>query len=471
MKHLRPYVSKRKDLNKVIAVIYLYCLPLRMIAPFRGLMSVFHGMSTYLDFIIGSVGLIIVLASNKFRLPTLERRTWESLRILIISTFILQVSSIIMAIYIEWRYGSYANESAFSGILGMEIYYAQYVSVIIYNIYVSKLLSRDKMRKIVTIVGNFLLVLAYLQILSLTFGGKIKEVLMRLDIFDIFMPGKTMWKLSLTGKEGAAAGVIFSIIILPSILSHIITRYRLKDNIVKLILWVVPIVFMKSSTAYMLIIVEMFVFVLVLVKKSRLRRSIIIGIISVMVIVAVVISFIGVNEDIFYLIFKKVLDKSNGSTVTRIVPIIVGLNVFFRFPLLGCGNGLQGYFFLEYIPEWAKLVPGSEVQSTIKIAERTIVNGGTFWNGIISGHGVLGIVISIIMAYVLVKLAKENRGNDRFWFYFFVLGFAAVITNGMQGEFVGNYMVMFVLSIPFMLDYQYEQMEGEKFRQYYYKSE
>lgn len=446
---------KGYDVNKVVAHTYLFCITLRMIYPLNEKLSSLHGLSWGTDFIISTFGMLILLLQNRAKV-TLDKTEAKLYRHIIIVVAIFDFLSIIMAIYTQLKYGEYAGESAFEGVAGMCVYYIHFALIVAFNIIIFNLLSENEIRKNLGCLCDFLLILGYAQIVAfkVTF---IDAFIRRIDICKILMPDEAMWKLSLTGREGSSAGSIFAILILPYLLSNILTKKLRKKYVMRLFLWLPVLYYMKSSLAYLLMIVCIGTFVYIGLMESEYKHHIknqiiIFCFVCAASLLAAEICGIRLSREtgsILYLIVDKFRDMKNLSTAIRWTPTLISIKLFLKNPFFGVGNGLQGYFYLENMPEWALEIFEMMPNHTGNV-RTTLHNAGGFWNGIISGYGLVGIVLMVRFIVLSYHTIKQKKHEAEFWYYFYVLGGTSILVSGLQSDFVGNYMVWLVLSIPFI---------------------
>lgn len=189
------------NLQRLVAIIYIYMLPFRMILQLSNLFVFFKGAAYYFDIVFHIIGLSLLLIRKK-RVPKEEKKLLNLIRNIVI---IFSIISIVMAFITQISKGSYAGETAFSGIVGMFIYFWQYYLIVYYDFFVFKMLSSKNILKILNRLCLFLLILGYVQIICLN-SNKIKLLFTKLDIFGVLFPADNMWKLSLTTLEGASAG-------------------------------------------------------------------------------------------------------------------------------------------------------------------------------------------------------------------------------------------------------------------------
>lgn len=171
-----------------------------------------------------------------------------------------------MAFITQISKGSYAGETAFSGIVGMFIYFWQYYLIVYYDFFVFKMLSSKNILKILNRLCLFLLILGYVQIICLN-SNKIKLLFTKLDIFGVLFPADNMWKLSLTTLEGASAGGLICCFVLPILYSQILMKKNY-FQVLQIFLWIPVVYFTKSSTAYILYVSTTITFVFFFFKNT-----------------------------------------------------------------------------------------------------------------------------------------------------------------------------------------------------------
>lgn len=453
--------SKNTTFERYIAKLYLFLLPIRMISPLLGVANLFHGAAIYFDFFLNVFGILIYLIRHNFVIKIFNDDSWKVFKTFILSICTLNLLSILMAIITQATKGSYAGETAFSGIFGMQIYFFQYIMIIAYNRHVFHLLTEEEIKSVISKTCFALLILGYYQLLVLLFGGFFRSFLEIIDVFDILWPDSSMWKLSLTGKEGASAGTIFAIFVLPFLLGQLLDNKNNKKNIIimQIILWVPLLVMMQSSSAYLMTFATICGFLLCKFSSDKRRRNcIILFFIIGIVCLLPLLDFIAdlLPPDIKYLVFDKALDMKNGSTVARFVPFATNWQAFLQSPIIGVGNGLQGYYYVDYFPEWARNVAGSDVMTFYNTAKTQIINGGLFFPSILSGYGLVGLLL-VLNIFIKIKNRMHALKGNTFAYNFFMISMWAILVCGFQSEFAGNYLIWFVIGLPFM---EYEKKDG-----------
>lgn len=448
---------KVQNVNRFIAKAYLFLLTIRMISPLVGPTAVLHGISTYFDLFLHILGLVLAIISSGGKLYLGDRESSRLFRLFVKIVIWFVISSIIMSVVIQLTYGNYAGESAFSGVIGQITYYIHYALIILYNIYVFKILSKDEIDRILGVECVFLLILGYYQILCYVVGGIFKTFGNTVDIFSVLFPGEGMLKLSLTATEGAKAGGICAVLVLPYLFSKVLSGVRSRKYYLQIILWIPVVISMQSTSAYLMIFAEVMGFFYFLSKSGNRQRSkfwqmlllvLLIGSFAILFIPDYYMNSVFNKDAISYLIFSKISDSNNGSTMMRTAPLIINWKVFLRFPIFGVGNGLQGYFYTEFFPQEALSVPG--VMNLYSVAHNTIVNGALFFPSILSGYGIVGTTFVCIYIFRMFRVIESKKRNLGIFYMMFKIALVGIVVHGFQTEFAGSYFIWFVLSIPFM---------------------
>ncbi len=431
-----------------IAKWYVYLLTIRMISQISVLSDVMHGAGVYFDVILHGIGLYLIIFKRR-KLPSSANQAKKLFHYFASIVLLCNFSSLIMAAYTQVTIGNYAEETAFEGIMGMQIYFFQYVFMLFYNMYVFDILGGEKILAILYKLCKLLLVLGYVQI-ACVLNGTIRGILSSVDVFNVLQPGGDWVKVPLTGSEGASGGSLLACFVFPILFARYLTNRNKKELL--LVLAFMPILlFTLSTTGYILFFACVFSFILFTNKKSRSIAFTIIT--SLAVLVGITVSQLDSEQQVIlrYLLFEKATDQQNGSTASRSVPIYLNLGAFSESPIIGVGNGLQGYYYNKYVPSWALDVPGSDVVDFYEQAQKTIANGGVFFLGILSGYGILGTLLFALFFIRSLRLVRKNKSKMGEFYYIYTISFLPLFLCGCQGDFWGNYYIWFIISIPLFL--------------------
>lgn len=454
-------VRNKSIFEEKIAKLYLYCLTFRMISPLVEVLAPLKAVASRFDFILNVLGIVLYLLTTRGVIPYNRNSSNGKLFSFFAGMLLLfNCTSLIMATVFQIVYGNHGTESAFSGILGSEIYCIHYIIIVAYNRRIFSIISKELIDKIVGRVCIFLLCLGYFQIFWLSFGGVFEKILNTVDVFYILHPAYAMEKLPLTETEGASAGGLFGIFVLPYLLSKIVVDQDRRKNWIQIMLWVPVVIFMRSTSAVFITIGAILAYLLV-IKRTRTHFLLI----FLLAIVLTVLYFIGFEKiisfiskitpadiNLKYLIFEKLIDQDNASTVERIIPLYINFGAFKEWPLFGCGNGLQGYFYEKYFPQFALNVTYNiTILKDLYTAKNQIYNGSLLLPSILSGYGIVGT--SVFVVYVIKSLRHVRARIDAMghFGYYYLIACGALLVHGFQGGISGRYYIWFVLSLPYLL--------------------
>lgn len=435
-----------------VAKLYIFFLPFRMIMPFEWLQGIIGPLANYFDLIFHLWGLILWLQNERgFHYDSLNKPLFSTIRNAVVY---LNVSSVIMACVMYYLYGNYYGHSPFFGVVPMILFYFQYLFMFLYNIRVFSLIDYDDMVNILSRTCRVLLILGYVQVAVLLGIGASSYDLMAQIVGGLQLSSE-IGKLPLTGTEGAAAGSLLGVFVFPFLFAKSLHGY--KNSMYEIFLWLVPLYFTHSSTAMLLFILSFFMFLFFVSRYSMKRTKYIrriVGVGSILVVSCALLLYSNiidteVTSEIDYLVFEKAVDDDNGSVAARSVPFILSWGCFQEMPILGVGNGLQGYFFDKYFPLDFLNYPSMDY--FYEKRHEGIGNAGAFFPGYFSGYGIVGLIVLMAVVKKLKRTLRLRKGNLGLFYEMFLIGGICCIPNGLQGDFYCLYYVWFVLSIPFML--------------------
>ena len=153
------------------------------------------------------------------------------------------------------------------------------------------------------------------------------------------------------------------------------------------------------------------------------------------------------TDSIEYVILGKLLDKENASTAMRVSTVCNDMKIFASYPLTGIGNGCQGYFYNNNIPEWTKF--STEVQSLMHYENGSISNGGgNFFVSYISGYGLIGVFILILLIRQYRFRFKNSIVNhDPILNFTFAVCIIVFLLAGWYVQSIEDNKLMFMLAL------------------------
>lgn len=371
--------------------------------------KIFPEFSTF----IMILGLVILQMQGLFKFYARTTLFWRMFWFMAIYSFI---ASAILSMLVPNGF-----ESPFSCILGDIILYLFVVLAILYNyINLSYFVRFKDLYKVLDIQLIVLLIVGYSQLFAMTIGFGPYDVLTH-----IFSLRETEWLLRVNrgvtffGSEPSSAAIL-CFLTLPYIYTSIVETRGLQrfKYIIAGVLLLFLFISSNSSQVLILFFMASLIYVWKLIFK-RIPKLFYIGafvlgfIFSLLYLNSEELSFTKNNDSssLEYAVAGKVVDRENMSTAMRASTIINDWKVFFDKPW-GVGNGNQGFYYRDNVPNWVLVSP--EVQ--LHIMNHTIVNGGgNFFPAYISAFGILGIFVLFVFCVKYKRLYHSSilMNNER----------------------------------------------------------
>lgn len=445
-------------LQKNIYLLYILLLPFIYMFPILNNIRI-TGINTSNSSFILLIGLILIFLDifrkRQFKISFL-------IKYIFFMIIVMNISSIIMSTILYDKFGSLWGETTFRASIGDIIYYTFIGVIIFYNYYCSKLVTKKDIEKVFIIIAKILIVIGYIQILAFSnipiisnLYNKVAEITGLLsNLNEISNYGR----ITITGTEPGSSSLFLGLLLLPYLFSKLIEGKREYNKYI--ILFLPIIYFTKSSTMYILFIINITIYLYFLIKKYKVHNKLAKKLLLLMAIIVITIAAtIGISyysnhnlqilKTINYFLVEKINDKDNLSTAMRMSVTINDTKCFLRYPVLGIGNGNQGFHYNEHIPEWIRSSGSMEVMDALN-GEQKVVNGGPFLMAFLSGYGILGIVLLLIYikkSNQKMKLKKEEMGFFYYMYYIAIISFAIGSIVGFS--LIENNIGSFIISIPF----------------------
>lgn len=450
-------ISKHRDLNSRIAQIYLYLLFIRLFSQLAFLQAYLSITVNWMDSIISFLGLLLLILSNKgvvYFPGKLEGRLFRFFSGMI---FLLCLSSFFMSLVLYNQVGTIAGESTLDAFFPTVIYFMQYILMIYYNIVVFDLLDISAITKIIDRVIIFEVIVGYFQVAMVTFAKGLSSIQNAVDIFGIFYDANTsvnIGRISLTGREAAGGASFITVFFLPYLFACILSGKKEKKYYVLSGLLIPLLIYTKSSTGYILFCVLALTLFIVLLREGRgnviIKGLFIVSLFVTITLIALDLGIIKIgtgNIDFAYILLKKIDDKNNMSTVNREVNLYMNWGAFCEYPILGVGNGNQGFFFSKYVPSWANSSP--TIQRMLR-NPTSVTDGATFYPGGLSGYGIFGVILYSIYKIKAYKCIEINKDDKGLFYYMYRLASPCIFIYGFSSGFSSAYWLWFIISIPFI---------------------
>lgn len=450
--------EKPNKLLILLFTMYILALPIRMLSVFDFL-KVFSAASAYLDFIFWLAGLMII-ALKGYKKCIVYNKKERLFNYLVFMFFLLLLIKMFMSWFLLLKVGTLAGQDPFQASFGETLFLIQYLLVIFFNKEIIKYLSFKQIYKLLWYLATALLIIGLLQVLLLLFPATIKHVYDLLNFTNILPESSRILsegRVQLIDIEPAFAGSIISILVMPLLLAHVLFHGANPLSLLNFVLWTIVTYFTKSSTAYLLVMINFIAFAWLYLKDrkhSRLIKIIVIFFVCALSFAGVILYSLYLENSAFtYVLVHKLMDFQNTSTVSRLMPIYVNSKIFLNYPLFGVGDGNQGFFYSQYFPEWAKI--STYAIQILNNDVSSIANAGSFMMGIISGYGMVGILLLGIL--IKKSLTAINRNKDILgpFYQFYKISGTTLLIHGFTTDFAGKFWILFVISIPFMIQSYY----------------
>ncbi len=433
-------------IEKTVIYLYLFLLPYGC----EWMTDSLHSMSGSVSFFLHIPGLVLMfflLAAKKrgYRVSPVARK-------LAAIILLLNLMSLVMALVQYRELGTLLGRNTITAATPHLLYYFQLILMILYNDYI---LSQIEFKKIIrVVVASFasIILIGYLQVFYLaTKSGAalaIEKAIVQLFAFkEVYV--ERAQKLNLVTMEASFAGAQLSIFLLPLLLLLTIHNKINRKLGIVLILSLLPILaFNNSSSGYIGIAGCALCFLFLLkYKKPRIVMHIRVYVVLSVILGALLFWPQFQKSELFENTVLKVASIDNSlSTLHRTTSIYTNMRALVDYPILGVGNGIQGFYYMKYFPDW-----GFRSYESIALyyGESGWPGSGAFLPTYISSFGLVGL---LLLGYAILSIRKNIRslrGTDYGFLYpFFIVSFAVMMLQSYTTvNIIGNYYIVFILSL------------------------
>lgn len=438
------------NIKKNIYIMYLFLLPITNILVSK---RYIYSIGTSLSFYISIVGILLICFDVlKTKKVYIEKNT----RYIVIMMFGLIVSSIFMAIVLNYELGSLLGRDTYIAVLPNIAYVLQIIITLIYNGYMLKDIKIEKVIRIIYISIICTIVYGYIQIIVTNFNIKPLNNIYRYIIGFVedskYPYIMSRQKLNLFTYEASTAGAFISIYILPFILACYKSKYIKRSKCILLLLSIIPLIIYNDSSSGLLGVgICLVTFTILEIARSGIKKYKLINYTAIIFIslISIMIFIQGSNfknYEIYDRTIGKISDQSNLSTVHRSSSIYTNFMAVKEHPILGVGNGNQGFYYIKYLPDWAFKSSESKGYYYGRLGWP---GSGAFLPTLISGYGILGILVFIAIikiSYNNLSLLKNTK--IRIIYDFILLAFVGFLIQSYTTVNInGEYWIIFLLSL------------------------
>jgi len=439
-------------LNLFDRIFKLFLFSLFFMLPVTMRTSVVASFGQLVGYVVIVVGVLYLFRSGKRCLPKL-------LIALVGIVLLWQMISLFNSIIYHSAFGLVGGEDTFRAILGPSYFLIYDVFFLLFFVFIARKASNVK-QDIIDVfetVLNVEIIVGYLQLFMMKGVPGFLALYDFINIGQIFMPSDIiieMQRVPMTGSEPAAMGTLLCILLFPYLLSFIPNNMiKRKYRFIKLVLCGLLCFFTFSSTLYVMgaSLVGMYLLRGTLYKPQR-RKIVTMLISGGLVVLWLLLSFSvsyslrregSYTSSFQYVFVDKLFDFNNQSTAHRWSTTVNDLRIIKDYPVLGVGNGNQGFLYAANIPNYMQ---GNEKTRAMMQGDFGVVNGGAFLFAILSGYGILGILPLVWWGWVYFHYVRSKNIMPQIQTWLFLTTLPILImllTSSMDLS------VLFVLSMPF----------------------
>jgi hypothetical protein len=451
------------NISRKLFHLYIYLLPISLLPIFRVIRDYFSpSASIQNSFFIMILGLLVLLLKKR---SSFVIRNSFMIKTLLFIIF-LSISTFFMSLLLYPKLGVLYGENTFTATLSSYFYLFLIIIVFYYNSKGSNFLSVHDLDKIFKRIALFMIFIGYVQILIILRVKYIAEVYDLVDIMDVFRDSQYILNINripLSGREPASVAIILGCFILPFLLSKIATEKRKFFYIFQVVLFLPIVYFTLSSSVYIAVALNFIIYFILFDSRVQRFRKIVLSkliIRSLILISFVIIStfgFFGVNMSLFQTItdflFEKTTNLNDMSTGYRYTTVINSIHILVDYPILGVGSGNQGFFYNANLNKSSLVNSGmlSSISTKSALAgEFGLIGGGAFLPDFVSSYGLVGIIILFMYGKSTRKYLKSNKSLGHYSKLYAISTLTFLVLAIATTSIYGNFMIMFVLTIPNM---------------------
>lgn len=387
-------------------------------------------------------------------------------------TWFQSIYTFAMALILFIPLGPLYGENTLRACIGMIIFGIVVLLHISYNVYAfTHLITWGQAERIFRKSIYVLLFVGYLQLASLRIGGLFTALYRALGSV-LFLSEDLERGVQFFGSEASSVATLF-LFIIPYLIAKVLHSnffnvWKNKDLLL-LVLFIPLFITSNSSSVLMSIAMVLAVTICMILRYRGFYKACLIGSLLAGLSVAVAyglgdMKFQGKTtnqESLEYILLGKITDTENYSTMMRSSTIINDMRIFFKFPITGVGDGLQGYWYNEHLP--IIYLASSEIQDIVSGKNGIIDGGGAYFPIMLSAYGLIGITCLFVFlgGYKKYIIPQKHEKNVPIPIIMFRIFFCIFLSSAWFGLGIRqNFLVCFVLSLPII--YQATLMKNKR---------
>ena len=458
-----------KKLLTASYVLFIILLPFQLF-PFLSSFKLFFSRNASINncFFVLMIGLLLLIIQMRGVIRFRGSLTVVALRLPILLVLLSLFTSTVLLPVLGELYGKNALSASFS----KSVYYLLIALTFYYNAYLFEYLTADRIARILNFLCWFNLLIGAFQLLMIYVIPTLGSIYDALDFFNILEDSTYLIyykRVCLTCSEPSIMGMSVGVLLLPYAMAQFLHQRRNLKYLFFIVALTAISFFSFSSSVYITIVMNYLVFLFFLFKGSK-SAYILIFIFTGLVVILSAFSF-GLLDDSYigdqlsFLLLEKTTDMNNLSTGYRFTTVINDIACFLRYPLSGIGNGNQGFLYNE-------TMLSSMVSDSVRVNYQTVaamdgklglISGGAFVPSFISGYGIIGVLLLSDFVIRCVRTVRRKREEMGYLFEYYCIGALSYLAMGTVAISIeGNFMALFVLSLPLSVDqFREKRLDGK----------
>lgn len=429
--------------EKLVFFLYMVLLPFEAFHPLG--FNKYGAIAKTPSFFFFIIGFILSIFSQKGKIIIKDRGYLKKLTILI---GVVSSISICMAVVLYKSVNPISGFHTIDVIWGPIFYNIIMIFIMYYVIHMTQRVDKIFIDHILDIIYVYTIFIGYIQLGAIFGVGPFRSVLNILGSLDLTYSSRICLNNSqivLMFSEPSYAEILLCGLLMPFICGRILSTKKSKLSVIKLFL-LLPLVFYNGSSSVLIgtaICIGVMLFLSAKKNdKSRKKMIVLFGVYVALVILLFTNN--PIKEILINQVLKKPFDQENYSTIQRTSVIRNCLMVFKEHPILGVGNGIQGFFYESHLlPSDLK---SYEVLNTLKY-ENGVPGAGSWAGGWLSGYGIVGTLFLILFIISTLKPLKKFK-NTQYYYAYIIGGICFLVCGWFTASTTGGYLSLFVLTIP-----------------------
>jgi hypothetical protein len=444
-------------IQEFLFLIFLCFLPFEVF-PFIHFSSSSTGFFSF-DFYIHLFGLLLLVFSFW------DKRVFY-VRNFVVSLFVLCFFLMLLSLADAWisfsTFNGYYGTNPFLVVLYESAKYFHFVTIVFYVTYFLPLVSKKDLVICFFVAVGIVFLVSTLQLVFLfTKNSLLGSFYDKMCLFFGFEPTTFIvrqgGRITGTYREPAHFDMFFGCFFLPVMFSWFLFSKQKKT--IQLFLWCFLLLygfvlayFSKSSSVYVVVFIGLLMSFFLFFKRLANRQQKIraLGVLFIFLSIFIAGFFsTAVGKNLYSLMIQKVFSSTNDSTLYRYSRGYNDLLIFLRMPIIGCGNGMQGYYYFDNIvnSKFAKAYESIQALS----GQFGLIYGSGFIPTYLSSFGLFGLFLALPIGKQYFALIKQTRENSKILFGILLIALPSLfVLLCVNGELTMNYQAVVLLSLPFI---------------------